>query len=125
VKTNSVENYIITQATRVGFWLSFSMMRDSKVAKDFMFLCFCDLCVDICYDSLHKRSGGRRIQRICRYSLMSLAEFEVRLSVSGRNNIVQSSVRVVTRTGYQRLLLVLNEILKIEVLSNRCLYEFE
>ena len=101
------------QAIRVRFWLSFSMMGVSKVAQDFMFLCFCNFCVDIWYDSLHKGSGGRRIQRICRYILMPRAEFELRLSVSGRYNIVLPSDRVVTLTGYQSLLLVFNEILKI------------
>jgi hypothetical protein len=50
---------------------------------------------------------------------MPRAEFEVRLSVSGRYNIVQSLHRVVTLTGYQRLLLVFNEILKFEVHTNK------
>jgi hypothetical protein len=50
---------------------------------------------------------------------MPRAEFEVRLSVSGRSIIVQSLDRAVTLTGYQRLLLVSNEILKFEVLTNK------
>jgi hypothetical protein len=84
------------------------MTRNAIVAQGFMFLCFCNFSVDIWYDSLQKRSGGRRIQRLCRYSLMPRAEFEVRLSFSGRYNIVQSLDRVVALTGYQRLLLVFN-----------------
>jgi len=56
---------------------------------------------------------------MCRYSLMPRAEFEVKLSFSGRYNFIQSSHRVVTLTGYQRLLLVFNEILKFEVLTNK------
>jgi hypothetical protein len=95
------------QAIRVPFWLSFSMTRDAKVAQGFMFPCFCNLFGGICYYSLEKASGGRRIQRICRQSPMPRAEFEVRLSVSGRYNIEQSLDRVVTLNVYQRLLLVL------------------
>jgi len=56
---------------------------------------------------------------------MPRAEFEVRLSVSGRYNIAQPTNRVVTLTGYQSLLLVFNEILKIDLLTNRRLYEFK
>ena len=123
VKTNLVENYvhIFLQAIRIHFWLSFSTTRDARIAQGFMFLCFCSLSVDIWYDSLEEGSGGCRIQRICRYSLMPRAEFEVRLSVSGRHNIAQSLDRVVPLTGYQRLLLVFHEILKFEVFTNKLL----
>jgi hypothetical protein len=122
VKTNLVENYMHIQAIRVPFLLSFLMTRDAKVAQGFIFLCFYNLSVDIWYDSFEKGSGGRRIQRMCRYSLMPRTEFEVRLSVSGRHNIVQSLGRVVTLTGYRRLLIVFNEILKFEVLTNKRLW---
>lgn len=122
MKTNLVENYTHIQAIRVAFWLSFSMTRDAKVAQGFMFLCSHNLSVDIWYDSIEKWSDGHRIQRMCRYSLMPRAEFEVRRSVSGRYNIVQSLDRVVTLTGYRRLLLVFNEILKFEVLTNKRLW---
>lgn len=90
VKTNLVENYMNIQAIRVPFLLSFSMTRDAKVAQGFIFLFFYNLSVDIRYDSFEKGSGSRRIQRMCRYSLMPRTEFEVRLSVSGRYNIVHS-----------------------------------
>jgi len=88
------------------------MLRDAKVAQGFMFLFFSKLSVDTWYDSLDKGSGGRRIRSKCRYSLVPRAEFEVRLSVSGRYNIVQSSDRMDTLIGYQRLLLVFKEMLK-------------
>jgi hypothetical protein len=40
VETNLFENYMHIQAIRVPLCLSFSMMRDVKVAQGFMFLCF-------------------------------------------------------------------------------------
>jgi hypothetical protein len=116
VKTNLVENYMHTQAIRVPLCLSLSTMRGAKIAQDFMFLCFCNLSVDIWCD---KGSGDRRIQRKCRYNLMPRVELEVRLSVSGRYNTVQSLDCVVTLTGWQGLLLVFNKILKSEILTNR------
>jgi hypothetical protein len=87
------------QAIRLPLCLSFYTMRGAKIAQGFTFLCFCNLSVDVWCDSLDKGSGDRRIQRMCRYSLMPRVEFEVRLSVSGRYNTVQSSDRVVTLTG--------------------------